>query len=422
MNVYLSKEFSKFRKINNRYLKFEDKPEKQINISDNFNKFNKSNLTKFNNVYNSNFFSFNKIGNINNNISNYNNKKENNLKLNSLVNSSKMNNSNINLQLHITNIKNSSPKIITNKKANNEIKEENKLNNNLFKKDNEIPTLLKIQKLIEALQTSHTIDNKSTNLKNKFTFDVKKNDFINKRENNININKKNTKLPSLVNDIKTTFRPMKVENNEPKNFQVKDMINRINHTKIKLKNLNHDSHLVVKHSNKNREENSKTIQIKAKDLPNPKPKKPKITIDKVRNMIEGNLIINNNGSSEKIVNIRLKSDYKNARNFFNASIYQNNSLPQMKTKKDSVNFCISNYNNYKNNLMVLKQTFHNIESERARKEKFFNKNQTMFKNPLNEKKLKEENEDNDSEERDSKGFSKYFLPSSGFGLLQRHNN
>ena len=46
----------------------------------------------------------------------------------------------------------------------------------------------------------------------------------------------------------------------------------------------------------------------------------------------------------------------------------------------------------------------------------------MFKNPLNEKKFNETNEEYESEENDSKGFSKYFLPSSGFGLLQRNNN
>ena len=45
----------------------------------------------------------------------------------------------------------------------------------------------------------------------------------------------------------------------------------------------------------------------------------------------------------------------------------------------------------------------------------------MFGNPLNEKKFKEENED-ESDEDNQKRFSKYFLPSSGFGLLQRHDN
>ena len=45
----------------------------------------------------------------------------------------------------------------------------------------------------------------------------------------------------------------------------------------------------------------------------------------------------------------------------------------------------------------------------------------MFGNPLNEKKLKEEEEDENDEEN-QKRFSKYFLPSSGFGLLERHDS
>ena len=428
MNVYLNKDYLKFRKINNRYLKFNDKPEKQTIIGENFNKYNKYNLTKQNNVYNSNYFSVNKFGIYKNNLNNnYNNiKKDNSLKLSSLVNPPKINinNSNNNLKLSITNFKNSNFKLISSKRDINakEIKEENKLNNNLFKKNNdEIPTILKIQKLIEVLQNKHTSDNTSINLKNTTSFDKKNNNIVKNTENNL-INRKIDKLPSLNNDIKTNFKQLQEEKNELKMFPVKDMINRVNHTKIKLKNINHENHLVVKHPNKTREDNTHNIKIKAKDLPLPKPRKPKVTINHIKNMIKDDLIINNNGSDEKIVNIRLKLDPKNQRSYFNASIYQNNSLSLMKTKKDSANFCLSNYNNYQNNLMVLKQTFHNLESERTKKEKFFNKNQTMFKNPLNEKKLKEENEDFESDGEDTNRFSKYFLPSSGFGLLQRHNN
>ena len=48
----------------------------------------------------------------------------------------------------------------------------------------------------------------------------------------------------------------------------------------------------------------------------------------------------------------------------------------------------------------------------------------MFRNPLNDKKYKEENEEDDDDEmeNDPKRYSKYYLPSSGFGLLSRHNN
>jgi len=425
MNVYLNKEFLKFRKINNRYLKFNDKSEKQMNINDNFNNFTKPNVTKPNYIYNSNFFSNNKIGK--NSFKNYNNiKKDGNLKLNPIVNSQKIDN---NLKLCITNFKNVNANGVISSQKNiniNKDKEENKLNNIFVKKNDSIPTIAKIQKLIEALQSRHTIENNSINNKNKYSFDNKNNNSI-KNIDNYNYIKKDEKLPSLINGIKTSFKHP--QNNSVKEqilFPINDTVNRVNHTKIKLKNLNHDPHLTIKNYLKNKEEKSnniKSIQIKAKNLPQPKPRKPKVSLNQVKNILKDDLIINNNGCYEKIVNIRLKTDNINSRNYFNESAYQNNSLSLMKTKKDSVNFCLSNYSNYQNNLMVLKQTFHNLENERTRKEKFFNKNQTMFKNPLNDKKLKEENEEDENDgEDDSKGFSKYFLPSSGFGLLERHDN
>jgi hypothetical protein len=425
MNVYLNKEFLKFRKINNRYLKFNDKSEKQMNINDNFNNFTKPNVTKPNYIYNSNFFSNNKIGK--NSFKNYNNiKKDGNLKLNPIVNSQKIDN---NLKLCITNFKNVNANGVISSQKNiniNKDKEENKLNNIFVKKNDSIPTIAKIQKLIEALQSRHTIENNSINNKNKYSFDNKNNNSI-KNIENYNYIKKDEKLPSLINGIKTSFKHP--QNNSVKEqilFPINDTVNRVNHTKIKLKNLNHDPHLTIKNYLKNKEEKSnniKSIQIKAKNLPQPKPRKPKVSLNQVKNILKDDLIINNNGCYEKIVNIRLKTDNINSRNYFNESAYQNNSLSLMKTKKDSVNFCLSNYSNYQNNLMVLKQTFHNLENERTRKEKFFNKNQTMFKNPLNDKKLKEENEEDENDgEDDSKGFSKYFLPSSGFGLLERHDN
>ena len=423
MNVYLNKDFLKFKKINNRYLKFNDKPEKQTGISDNFNIFNKSNLTKSNNIYNSNFFSVNKIGNFNDIIKSRNNiKKENSLRLNPILIKNKNEKAKENLNLHATNFKNAksnSKIIIKGREILNAEKEENKYNidnnidNNIFKTNDSTPTILKIQKLIEALQTKHTTDNSNNNINFK-------ND--EKYYNNISNKKKNDKLPSLINDIKANFKPEKNEINDQLLLPVKDIINtRTNHTKIRLKTINPDTHLIIKSLNKSRDlkNNVHNIKIKAKDLPKEIPRKPKVSLDQIKNIIKNDLIINNNGSYEKIVNIRLKSD--NTRKYFNASAYQENSYSQMKSQKESANFCLSNYNSFKNNLMILKQTFHNFENERTRKEKFFNKNQTMFGNPLNEKKFKEENED-ESDEDSQKRFSKYFLPSSGFGLLQRHDN
>ena len=265
------------------------------------------------------------------------------------------------------------------------------------------------------MQSKHSTssDNNSNNIKNK-----------NEEKFDVNtIHQKNDKLPSLINDLKANFKPQKNDMNDQFLFPMKDINKtKVNHAKIKLKNINRDSHLLIKPINKSKEENTiptHNIKIQAKDLPKEKPRKPKVSIDQIENIIKKDLIINNNGSYEKIVNIRLKSD--NPRKYFNASVYQNNSLAQMKNQKESANFCLSNYNNFKNNLMILKQTFHNFENERTRKEKFFNKNQTMFGNPLNEKKLKEEEED-ESDEENPKRFSKYFLPSSGFGLLERHDS
>ena len=421
MNVYYNKDFLKFKKINNRYLKFNDQSHKQTGIGDNLNSFNKSNLTKINNIYNSNYFSVNKLGNIKDITNNKNIiKKDNSLRLNPILNKNKNEKGNNNLQLYITNFKNakSNSKIIIKGRDINEEKEENKYNNdshNIFKTNDSIPTIIKIQKLIEALQSKHSTstDNNSNNIKikneEKFDFNT--------------IHQKNDKLPSLINDLKANFKPQKNDINEQFLFPMKDINKtKVNHAKIKLKNINHDSHLLIKPINKSKEENiipTHNIKIQAKDLPKEKPRKPKVSIDQIKNIIKKDLIINNNGSYEKIVNIRLKSD--NARKYFNASVYQNNSLAQMKNQKESANFCLSNYNNFKNNLMILKQTFHNFENERTRKEKFFNKNQTMFGNPLNEKKLKEEEED-ESDEENQKRFSKYFLPSSGFGLLERHDS
>ncbi len=56
----------------------------------------------------------------------------------------------------------------------------------------------------------------------------------------------------------------------------------------------------------------------------------------------------------------------------------------------------------------------------------FNKNKTMFRNPLNDRRYLEENEEDEyeieNEQDDTKNYSKYYLPSSGFGLLNRQSN
>ena len=211
-------------------------------------------------------------------------------------------------------------------------------------------------------------------------------------------------------------------------FSNKDLISRVNNTKIKLKNIQNNKNNKNNeriNTNDNKEENQiNIINIKKKEIS--KVKLPKVSIDKVKNIIKNNFIIDNNGNKEKIVNIRLKLNPQQTRNYFIANNQANNNTIFMKSKKESVMFCISNYNNYKADLMGLKNTFHYIEKERTKKEMLVNKNQTMFKNPLNDKKYKEENEENENDEdemeNDPKRYSKYYLPLSGFGLLSRHNN
>ena len=424
----IKKNYINFRKINNRYILFDDKSEKQISINNNFNKLSNSNLYKANKIYNSNYFSVNNNNNkLRNNKASMKNYNHNNLKLKALDNIQKPSINNI--KLYVTNFKNINTNFLAYKKEFKRTeKEENKYINKINYKDkvkdpiDNTPTIVKIQKLIEILQNKNSVP-ESMNLIEKLNFENINNNSTKANENILNNNnKKKEKLPSLINnDIKlSNIKTQKNEFTNNKIFPMKDMVNRVNHTKIKLKNLNHDRYLNINNiSNKNKEEHSHNIKIKAKDLPAIK-RKPKVSIDKIKNVIKEKLIIDNNGFNEKIVNIRLKSN--NNQYYINTPVYQNNSLSLMKSQKDSVNFCISNYNNFKSNLMTLKQTFHNIENERTKKEKFFNKNNTMFKNPLNENKFNEANEEYESEENDSKGFSKYFLPSSGFGLLQRNNN
>ena len=210
-------------------------------------------------------------------------------------------------------------------------------------------------------------------------------------------------------------------------FSKKDLISRVNNTKIKLRNIQNNKYNKnnenINSNNCDKEDNNNINIIKIKKKSISKVRIPKVTINKVKNIIKDNLIIDNNGCNEKIVNIRLKLNPQQTKNYFNSNNIINNNTITMKTKKENIMFCMSNYNNYKDNLMGLKNTFRLIEKERTKKEKFVNKNQTMFKNPLKEKKYEKENEDDEDEmENDPKRFSKYYLPSCGFGLLSRHNN
>ena len=420
MNYIFNKNPRFNRRVNDRYFLKLDKSEGQYNNiykkKNNLN--NQNNIIRSNEIYDN--IAINKlikekeirqIYNINNDF-----KKENTKKYPGIHSSHSIENNY--KYLYITNNKNMQKKAFSFKKTQNE-KEDNKNNeNNKNTQNDSIPTIVKIQKLIESLENK-----KSNNNLNK--------------ENKENKNKENDILPNLVNIPKhyfdkrnyTLIKPQKTGITNINMFSKKDLISRVNNTKIKLKNIQNNklnkNNENINENNVDKEDNNIIItKIKKKSIS--KVRIPKVTINKVKNIIKDNLIIDNNGSNEKIVNIRLKLNPQQTKNYFNTNNKINNNTIFMKTKKENVMFCISNYNNYKDNLMGLKNTFHLIEKERTKKEKFVNKNQTMIKNPLKDKKYEKKNEEDeeneDERENDPKRYSKYYLPSSGFGLLSRHNN
>ena len=134
----------------------------------------------------------------------------------------------------------------------------------------------------------------------------------------------------------------------------------------------------------------------------------KITLENIKNMNRKKIILAND--DEKIVNIRMKEN-QNSNYYEN---YNNNSSKNFfKSKKENVQFCISHFANFNNDLMSMKNTLNHFENERNKNK--LNKNKTIFgkKNKF----LK-----NDEDEGEDIYYkSKYFLPSSGFGLLSRTN-
>ena len=443
MNYVFNKNSRFFRRPNDRYYIKLDRTEAQKNINiikNNNNNFNNQNNIKSTNNYNSNFFALNRIINTKDIMQNYNNnynylKKESSKKYPGVRASHSIEN---NLKCYnVTNFKNLPQKIsFSYKKPINYIndKEEDKINTNNNDNNNDsIPTIVKIQKLIECLQNKNPKNNNlnKENIDNKEIKEIKEineiKDIKEIRENYILPNLINIQKPNI-DDFKPQInKKQKTPINNINMFCTKDLISRVNNTKIKLKEISNNK--INKNINKNKkdkENNVIIVDIKKKNKV-PKIRLPKISLDKVKNIIKKNLIVDNNGNREKVVNIRLKLNPQQTRNYFNMNNKINNNTIFMDTKKESVKFCISNYNNFKSDLMGLKNTFHHLEKERTKKDSFVNKNQTMHKNPiLNDKKFKKENiEDDDCDdemENDPKRYSKYYLPSSGFGLLTRHNN
>ena len=413
MNYGFNKNARFYRRPNERYFIKLDKQEAQNNLNKNLNNFsNQNRINKSNNIYNSNFFALNRIINTKEIMLNYNGLKNENSKKYPGVRPSHSIENNLK-NLNITNVKIIQQKSTLSCKKQIDDKDDNKNSDN---NKESIPTIVKIQKLIESLQSKSTTNN--TN-----------------KENHKDM-KESNKLPCLINMSKPSIGENRPNIAEPKKsainniniFSTKDLISRINKTKIKLKQISinkTNKNINIKNDNKEKNQIKKAPQEKKTII---KVRKPKVSLDNIKNMIKQNYIIDNNGNKEKVVNIRLKLNPKQTRNYFNSNNSKiisniNNNTIFINTKKESVKFCISNYNNFKSDLMGLKNTFHHIEKERTKKESLVNKNQTMFKNPLNDKKYGKDNKEDDDEiENDPKRYSKYYLPSSGFGLLSRHNN
>ena len=434
MNYFFNKNPRLLKGVNNRYLIKLDKTDKQNNYNNLYN----NNFHSQNNIIqpnNTNFFDFSRKPFNKDLMKNYNNLKkvENNKKLNAVRVCHSIDN-NIKL-LYSTNFRNGpqqqqqniSHKNFINEKENNLISNHNSNNNSNAEAKDE-PTIVKIRKLIECLQGKKSTKSTKNSIK-------EHQDNKEQKENNIlpSLNNNNNKPKQILDEIKiSSVQPsntgMPSFNNNIIFSSNEDIINRVNNTKIKLKQLN-----TLKLKEKEKYNKKKLLKLQDNKIINgkeqkgktAKAKKEKVSVDNVMNIIKESLIIDNNGNEEKIVNIRLKMSQNQNKSYFqmNRQISINPSNITMKNKKETVKFCMSNYNNFKSDLMFLKNTFHYFEDERTKKEKLVNKNQTMFKNPLKDKEYQKENEeDEDSDpENDPKRYSKYYLPSSGFGLLNKIN-
>ena len=135
----------------------------------------------------------------------------------------------------------------------------------------------------------------------------------------------------------------------------------------------------------------------------PKPIIKKVLISKVKNMKKNKKIecIDN----EKIINIKLKQNAMNLRNNLN-SINIKDRMYQ--TEKTGFKYCLNNFDRMSNNYLSVRKTLELFNQEEKK-----NINHKLGNNPnSNNSKLKYIEPNNEQ----SKTYSKYFLPSSGYWL------
>ena len=151
-------------------------------------------------------------------------------------------------------------------------------------------------------------------------------------------------------------------------------------------------------------ESTKGIKNKNKILENEekksKPKLKKIIINKVKNMKKNKKIecLDN----EKIINIKLKQNPRNNLNSINITdkMYQ--------TEKTGFKYCLNNFDRMSNNYLTARKTLELFNQEEKKKI-----NHKLGNNPNSKNSKLNYIEPNNEQ---SKTYSKYYLPSSGYWL------
>jgi len=229
------------------------------------------------------------------------------------------------------------------------------------------------------------------------------NNFESLRKVELERKKEKNLIPNSFEDKKVYLNKKNINNNNNEDI-VKSIIERnkafinekINEkTKInKLKTLEKENII----------ESTKGIKNKNKILENEekksKPKLKKIIINKVKNMKKNKKIecLDN----EKIINIKLKQNPRNNLNSINITdkMYQ--------TEKTGFKYCLNNFDRMSNNYLTARKTLELFNQEEKKKI-----NHKLGNNP-NSNNLKFNYIDLKNEQ--SKTYSKYYLPSSGYWL------
>ena len=209
------------------------------------------------------------------------------------------------------------------------------------------------------------------------------------------------------NKLREKFNFNKYNNTKNfKNFFKDD----INDEKEEEKNLvkKKESNLLLEIENKNPPIKLKSnLKLSILSKNNIKTNNKKVIINKIKNINKNNKIYKN--LNEKIISIRIKlNPVKN--NNFNLN---NSNNYFYNTEKNSFKFLLNNFNS---NFLTLRKSL-----DIFNRQEINNKNSIKGKNPLlkSHTMLNNRNFINDINENENGYVSKYFLPSSGFGLFSK---